>query len=517
MSSPARARGASCATSRTASAGWARAIAPPAARAWRADAWVSVAPETPDHVLDSWTTASRATTAFDGSSRFEGLGRNRASSAFDGDQRRSWIAGWIASRGAWLQWRTRAPRTIRTLRLERAPVRVRFPTRVRVVADGRPTAPLAVAADGSVALPAPVRARTVRIEVLDAAFLRGTPGIDRKRRAVGVGEVSGDGVPRATVRRGGGALRLGCGDGPTLHLGTQAARLRVAATADAIDAGRPLRATACGAPVALPAAPLTVRADAAPWRLDHVRVTSPAAATTPVAGGGRVIDPGRDGRGARDGVRVAVSGPSWLVLGESYNAGWNARCDGRSLGRPVALQGYANAWPVDRGCRDVSFAFAPNRALLAGDVISLVACLALLALLVLRRPRGAGASLAPLPDAPARAWPLRSALAAGVAAGLVLGFAFALRAGAVLAPLTFLVLWRGVSARTLALLAGGILLLLLPVLHVAVGLPGEGYDTNYAVQRIAEHWLAVVAVCALAGALWLTLSPARARRRGPGS
>ena len=56
-------------------------------------------------------------------------------------------------------------------------------------------------------------------------------------------------------------------------------RLRVAATAEAIDAGRPLRAAACGAPVALPAAPLTVRADAAPWRLDHVRLASPAPAT----------------------------------------------------------------------------------------------------------------------------------------------------------------------------------------------------------------------------------------------
>ena len=39
--------------------GWARAIAPPAARAWRADAWVSVAPETPDHVLDSWGGGAR--------------------------------------------------------------------------------------------------------------------------------------------------------------------------------------------------------------------------------------------------------------------------------------------------------------------------------------------------------------------------------------------------------------------------------------------------------------------------
>ena len=495
--------------------GWARAIAPPAARAWRADAWVSVAPETPDHVLDAWT-GSGGTTTFDGSSRFEGLGRNRASSAFDGDPARAWIAGWIRSRGAWLQWRTRAPRTIRTLRLERAPARVRFPTRVRMIADGRPSAPVAVAGDGTIALPAPLRARTVRIEVLDAAFPSGTPGMEKERRAVGIGAVTGAGVPHAAAG-GGGALRLPCAAGPALHLGAREVRLRVAATAESIDAGRPLRAAACGAPVALPAVPVTVRADAAPWRLDHVRLASPAPATAPVTGGGRVVDPGRDGRGARDGVRVAVRGPSWLVLGESYDAGWRARCDGRSLGRPVPLQGYANGWPVDRGCRAVSFTFAPNRALLAGDVISLIACLALLALLVLRRPRGLAASLAPLPDAPARAWPLRRALAAGVAAGLVLGFVFALRAGAILGPLTFLVLWRGVSARTLALLAGAVLLIVVPVVHVAVGLPGQGYDTNYAVQRIAAHWLAGGALCALGGALWLTLSPALARRRGPDS
>ena len=36
-------------------------------------------------------------------------------------------------------------------------------------------------------------------------------------------------------------------------------------------------------------------------------------------------------------------------------------------------------------------------------------------------------------------------------------------------------------------------------------LPGEGYDTNYAVQRIADHWLAA-ALSALARVLWLTLA-----------
>jgi hypothetical protein len=329
---------------------------------------------------------------------------------------------------------------------------------------------------------------------------------------VGVGEVSGDGVPHAAVRRGGGTLRLPCDEGPTVRLGARAVRLRVAATPAAIDGGRPLYVVACGPAVELPAAPLTVSAAPAPWRLDHVRLTSAAPVSTPVAGGGRVLDPGRDGRGARDGVRVAVDRPSWLVLGESYDAGWRARCDGRSLGRPVAVQGYANGWPVERGCRDVSFAFAPNRALLGADAISLVACLALLVLLVLRRPRAGPASLAPLPDVPARAWPLRRALAAGLAAGLVLGFVFALRAGAVLGPLTFLVLWRGVSARALALAAGAVLLVGLPVLHLAVDLPDEGFDTNYAAERIAEHWLAVGAVCALGGALWRTLGAARLNR-----
>ena len=391
---------------------------------------------------------------------------------------------------------------------------MRFPTRVRVVADGRPTAPLAVAADGTVALPGPLRARTVRIEVLDAAFPPGTSGRDRQRRAVGVGEVSGAGVPRATVARRGG-LRIACAVGPGLRAGAATLRLRVAGAVEQLDAGLVLRATPCGAPVALPAGPLTVRAPPAPWRLDHVRLSSPAPvpAAAPPAGGGRVLDPGSDGRGTRDGVRLAVSGPSWLVLGESYDAGWRATCDGRSLGRPVPIQGFANGWPVDRGCRNASFAFAPNRTLLAADVVSLLVCVALLVLLLARRPTAIPAVLDPLTPGPARPWPVRRALVAALVAGAVLGFVFALRAGAVLAPLTFLVLWRGVSARTLALAAGAVLLVAVPVAHLAVGLPATGYDTSYAVERIAEHWLAVGAICALGGALLRTLAPWPWRRR----
>jgi hypothetical protein len=52
-----------------------------------------------------------------------------------------------------------------------------------------------------------------------------------------------------------------------------------------------------------------------------------------------------------------------------------------------------------------------------------------------------------------------------------------------------------------------------PVVHLAVGLPDEGYDKTYAVARIAERWLAVGAVVALGGALMRTLVPWPRRRR----
>src|SRR5262249_33982125 len=157
----------------------------------------------------------------------------------------------------------------------------------------------------------------------------------------------------------------------------------------------------------------------------------------------------------------------------------------------VPLQGFANAWPVQRGCTNVSFAFAPNRVLVWSDVISLLACLALLVLLLVRRPRAVAASLASLPDARVARWPLVPPLAVGFGPPLVLGFVFALRAGVVLGPLVFVMLWRGVPARTLALAGGALLLVAVPIAHFVVGLPTMGFQTNYAVKRIAEHWLAV--------------------------
>jgi hypothetical protein len=50
-----------------------------------------------------------------------------------------------------------------------------------------------------------------------------------------------------------------------------------------------------------------------------------------------------------------------------------------------------------------------------------------------------------------------------------------------------------------------------PILYVAVPVrdPG-GFNTNLAVERIAAHWVGVLAVFCIGAALWRTLAAARA-------
>ena len=81
-------------------------------------------------------------------------------------------------------------------------------------------------------------------------------------------------------------------------------------------------------------------------------------------------------------MRVAVRGPAWLVLGEGYDRGWSATCNGRSLGAPTPIDGYANGWRDGPGCTAVAFTFVPQRLATIGYIISGVAGLACLLLLL---------------------------------------------------------------------------------------------------------------------------------------
>ena len=517
-----------------------RTIAPPREAAWTFEAWVRPAGGS-EPVLDR-LAGTRGSVEATSSGPYEGIPRFRASKAFDGDPRTAWIGAWDGS--ASLRFRLDRPATIRRLRLLPPSLAVRRPTLVRI---GGQT--VGVTAEGAVELARPVTGRSFELEILEARFAAGTPPRLRRRRAVGIGEL--EGVPGARVRTRDEGITGRCGDA-SVRTAAGTVRLRPLGFAADLEDGQALRAAACGEPVRLRAGEQQVRGGAGPLVVDHLRLTSGAAGAvasgpvddepppsgrdeTPGLGEaepefsgegvydtleileqpdahGRVVDAGDPERGSRDDVRLDVRQPSYLVLGESYNEGWRAECDGRDLGEPRPMQGFANAWPVEPGCRDVSLAFAPNRLLPPAYLLSLLACLALIAVLV-RRPRRAvpgERAQRPILDATPGRWSLRDALLAGVVAAAVLGFVFAIRAGVVMGPAVALILWRGIGARPLALAGGALLLTVVPVLYLAVPVddPG-GYNTNLAVERIAAHWVGVAAIFLLGAALARQLVAAR--------
>ncbi len=276
------------------------------------------------------------------------------------------------------------------------------------------------------------------------------------------------------------------------------------------------RAVSCGRPVTLAAGSHLLVSEPGAYRVDALALRS--AARTPVpAATGHVITPGAFGRGSHTGVRVSVSGPSWLVLGEGYDRGWRASCDGHSLGTPVPIDGYANGWKIGPSCHNVSFTFSPNRLALIGYVVSGVAGLVCLALLawplrrrrVARRPPPPDDPELPADDEPRALTPVH-AFAWAIAAGVVFGLVFGVRAGVVSVPVLAVILWRGVGARPLTLVAGALLGIVVPLLYI-IDAPSsaDGNHYGYATDHMTAHWVAVAAIGLLFVALWRTLAGAR--------
>jgi hypothetical protein len=287
-----------------------------------------------------------------------------------------------------------------------------------------------------------------------------------------------------------------------------------------LDAGRPLRALGCGPPVSLAAGPQVLRSAAGPFSVDLLRLRSAApAGAVATSGGGRVIDPGHQGRGRYTGVRLATQPTGWLVLGESFNRGWRASCDGRDLGAPSVIDGYANGWPLHRACRAASFEFAPGAVVGWGYWASVLACLVLAGILLARRPGRArraptdGVEL-PAADRP-DAWPLPQAVLGGLAGGAVLGFVFAARSAPLIAVGVAVILWRGIGARALTAAAAVLLVVAAPLLDLLLHSPDlPNRHFAYPVDKIAAHWVTVAAVVLLMAALWRTLRFAGRSRAG---
>ena len=512
-----------------------RIIFAPAARTYTPSAWVQAAVSTPDSALDR-LAGYRGADRFDSSSRFDDLPGYRASRAFAPASGSGARTGWIgfdrgsAAPAPWIGWSTPRPLRVAQLRLTPSSAAVRRPTRVRVSWPGGETGSLAVGAAGEVTLPRPVSARSFRITVVASAFAPQTSAAQRRVQAVGIGAVIVPGLTAPAIPTT-GPLQAGCGS-VAISVGGLRVPLVPEGTVAQLDSGRPLPARGCGV-VHMGAGVQHIASLPGTFSVDLLQLASAAPAPVAASGSatGRVVDPGRLGNSSVDGVKVALTAPSWLVLGESYDAGWQATCNGRSLGAPRVVDGYANGWLAPAGCTRVAFTFGPQSGVNKSYVVSGVACAVILALLAFgafRRPtlpapsRDSAPAGAPAPaSGPApdpatagehgarRSLPAAAALALALA--IPLGYLFAIRAGAALFVLLTFLLWRAFATRTLIVAAAVLLGLAVPAAY-AVAQPHNqgGYGFGYATQTIGAHWLGVTAVVLLALALWRII---RARAR----
>jgi arabinofuranan 3-O-arabinosyltransferase len=490
-----------------------------APRAYSARAWVYPAGGTSDSTLDrfaGYTGRER----LNSSGRFQDQPGYRASNAFDG-RAPGWIGVWGNGQTPWISWSGPHPMTVSRLRISPSAFVVRRPTVVRLSWAGGQTGPLTVGAGGAVTLPAPARASAFRLSILQAAFPAGATTRQRQADAVGIGALSVPGLRPVNIPSS-GVVHAGCGS-VAVQMGDTRMPLRPAGTVARLDGGLPLPAVACGPEAQLGAGVQEIRALAGPFSIDLMQLRSPAPVPTAPAGGGTVVKPGIVGQSSVNGARVSLNGPSWLVLGESFDAGWRATCNGRTLGAPQPIDGYANGWVAPAGCRQVSFTFAPQHQVEVSYVISAIVVAALILLLIIgalrRRTRRPPPPPPPslLPAERPGGLPLPRAIALALLLAVAVGWIFALRAGAVSFPVLALVLWRGYGAATLTWIAVFLLGIVVPIVYL-IALPPDqgGYNFAYSTKLIGAHWIGVAGVVLLALACWRTIAAARTGRRTPG-
>jgi len=168
-------------------------------------------------------------------------------------------------------------------------------------------------------------------------------------------------------------------------------------TADLL-AGRAITVTGCdGRAVRLPAGTATIRTargGKTGFDLDRLVLRS-AAGGRPDPSTGTLVPAGESSparpkltvtgstRTSTD-VRVQGAGKaSWLVLGQSHNEGWHATADGKDLGKPTLVNGYANGWRLPAGSDvHVHVEWTPQKvvwAMIAASVAAVLACIGLIA------------------------------------------------------------------------------------------------------------------------------------------
>ncbi|MEO7428088.1 MAG: discoidin domain-containing protein, partial [Acidimicrobiales bacterium] len=474
-----------------------RVIDLPTPRGFALSGTARLSPRAPDAVVDRQLDPSAGTIATS-SSRMAGPAA-RASAALDGDRATAWTAAFGEQAGQWIEVTGPSPRVVDHLDLTLlADGRHSVPTQLGIEVDGQRMTSAAVPtiADGalpgttrtaSIALPGPVSASRLRVTIEAVRGIDTPDWRTHKLRMlpVAVAELGAAGFERPAPR---GAFATGC---RTDLVTLDGHPLPVQVTGTAADAvtGAPLPLTSCtGAPVDLTSGDHELRAA----RGSDTGVDIDRLVLRSGAGGAPTVDPTSTLRAAArasassppptttvvhqsaDAVDLRVSGarpdsPFWLAFGQSWNTGWHATIDGKDLGAPTLVDGFANGWQISprRASFEVSLRFTPQHRVdlaLWGSLAAALVCIGL----TVRRPAGSKRTRRPAasdweaggPDSLTLASvdtagpPLSYPAAAAVAVALAgLGAALVSPVVALLVGLLTLVVARGALPRRVTALA----------------------------------------------------------------
>lgn len=350
-------------------------------------------------------TADDPVVAARSTGRLPGSLTSRARSAIDGDPDTRWTPGFLQNIGASVTVDLADPTTFDTLDLLLvADGRHSVPTRITVAAGGDERTvvipPVADQESDNAVVEVPVDFEpltgdsvTVRIDevrpvVTTDYFSQGPIELPVAIAELGIPDV-------VSPRTPGGAFPATCRD-DLITVDGEPVAVRLIGSVDDAEARDALAIEACDGPVALTPGEHEVRSvfgrDSG-IDVDRLVLASATGGTAvPVTDGNlpspTTPPPGPDiggtvtGRVSYDVTTEASDEPFWLVLGQSFNDGWEADVAGEgSLGAPTLVDGYANGWMLDPGdARDISLSWAPQRIVYAGVAVTALAALLCLVL-----------------------------------------------------------------------------------------------------------------------------------------
>jgi len=387
--------------------------------------------------------------------------------AFDASQQTAWISGATDTRPR-LTIRWREPRLVSSITVLRPPGAADL-VPMQITGSAGQVRSVILGGLGSKGR------EVVRIAPLQTSGLTLTFKASYGDGPVQISDIEIPGVPQL-VARPAAPLRLGCGSGPAIQVNGRPVATRASGTvADILDS-RPLTFAACsevsmaagrntvvepasdafsvqGVTLARPGA-LAVSGRATAATAADATTTATAGTTTAAAAATTTAARVVTWTPSRRVLQVAASQPSYLVVDENFNAGWQATLHGRSL-QPVRLDGWKQGWLLPAGSRGlVALTYPPDAqyrvALFAG--LAALGLILLLASVPFRR-RLVAVRVSDEPQAAARAIRGGKLWLIVLAAGL-LGLWTGGYVGAVLLPaMTYGFIWS-ISRRSRSRLAG---------------------------------------------------------------